>query len=215
MSQPYVITVILNTNRREDTLACLASLERGTYANHRIIVLDNASTDGSVEAIRSAFPAVEIIALADNRGYAGNNNVGIAAALERGADWVFVLNEDTILAPACLEELIRVGESDPRIGIVGPMVYHHDEPTVIQSAGGRLGRNWESQHIAQNEPDTQQFVSPRAVDWISGCAILVPRRVAYFARAAEPALAQGRTARLPPQAVGGLLQYAQPAAGAG
>jgi GT2 family glycosyltransferase len=77
----------------------------------------------------------------------------------------------------CLAELIAVGESDPRIGIVGPMVYHHDEPTVIQSAGGRLGRNWESQHIAQNEPDTQQFTSPRAVDWISGCAILVRRAV--------------------------------------
>ena len=177
MSQPYVVTVILNTNRREDTLACLASLELGTHANHHTIVLDNASTDGSVEAIRSAFPAVEIIALSDNRGYAGNNNVGIAAALGRGADWVFVLNEDTILDPACLEELIRVGEGDPRIGVVGPMVYHHDEPTVIQSAGGRLGRNWESQHIAQNEPDTQQFTSPCAVEWISGCAILVRRAV--------------------------------------
>jgi GT2 family glycosyltransferase len=177
MSQPYVVTVILNTNRREDTLACLASLGRGTYANHHIIVLDNASTDGSVEAIRSVFPAVEIIALSDNRGYAGNNNVGIAAALDRGADWVFVLNEDTILDPACLEELIRVGESDSRIGIVGPMVYHHDEPSIIQSAGGRLGRNWESQHIAQNQPDIQQFTSPHAVDWISGCAILVRRAV--------------------------------------
>jgi GT2 family glycosyltransferase len=175
MSQPHVVTVILNTNRREDTLACLASLERVPYANHHIIVLDNASTDGSVEAIRSAFSEVEIISLSDNRGYAGNNNVGIAAALGREADWVFVLNEDTILDPVCLEELIRVGESDPRIGVVGPMVYHYDEPTVIQSAGGRLGRNWESQHIAQNEPDTEQFTSPRAVEWISGCAILVRR----------------------------------------
>jgi GT2 family glycosyltransferase len=177
MSQPYVVTVILNTNRREDTLACLASLAGSTYGNHHSIVLDNASTDGSVEAIRAAFPAVEIISLAENRGYAGNNNVGIAAALDRGADWVFVLNEDTILDPACLAELIKVAESDSRVGIVGPLVYHHNEPTVIQSAGGRLGRNWESQHIAQNEPDTQQFTAPRAVDWISGCAILVRRAV--------------------------------------
>lgn len=177
MSQPYIITVILNTNRRDDTLACLDSLERNTYTNHHIIVLDNASSDGSVEAIRARFPKVEIIPLTSNRGYAGNNNVGIRAALEQGADWVFVLNEDTILDANCLERLVAVGESDARIGIVGPMVYHYDEPTVIQSAGGRLGRAWESQHIAQNEPDTEQFRAPHDVDWISGCAILVRRQV--------------------------------------
>jgi GT2 family glycosyltransferase len=175
MSQPYIITVILNTNRREDTLACLASLGHSTYRNHHIIVLDNASTDGSVEAIRAAFPSVQIIALSRNLGYAGNNNVGIKAALEQGADWVFVLNEDTILAPECMAALAEAGESDRRIGIVGPMVYHHDEPTVIQSAGGSLGRHWESRHIAQNEPDTHQFTQAREVDWISGCAILVRR----------------------------------------
>jgi GT2 family glycosyltransferase len=177
MPQPYIITVILNTNRREDTLACLASLERNTYRDHHIIVLDNASSDGSVPAIRSAFPAVQIIELTENLGYAGNNNVGIKAAMAQGADWVFVLNEDTILDPVCLEQLINIGESDAKTGIVGPMVYHHDEPTIIQSAGGVLSRYWESWHIAQNEPDQQQFLHPRAVDWVSGCAILVRRAV--------------------------------------
>ncbi|HEX9373632.1 MAG TPA: glycosyltransferase family 2 protein, partial [Roseiflexaceae bacterium] len=127
--------------------------------------------------IRSAFPAVQIIELSENRGYAGNNNVGIQAALDQGADWVFVLNEDTILDPQCLAHLCRVGESDARIGIVGPMVYHHDEPTVIQSAGGKLGRYWDSWHIAQNTPDTGQFTRPHEVDWVSGCAILVRRGV--------------------------------------
>jgi GT2 family glycosyltransferase len=177
MPQPLVITVILNTNRRADTLDCLRSLAQSSYTNSRVIVLDNASSDGSVDAIRSAFPAVQMLELTENLGYAGNNNVGIQAALEQGADWVLVLNEDTIVAPACLAELVRVGESDPRVGIVGPMVYHHGEPTIIQSAGGRLGRYWESQHIAQNEADTQQFSAPHAVDWISGCAILVRRAV--------------------------------------
>lgn len=173
MTTPLVITVILNTNRRDDTLACLASLTESTYANHRIIVLDNASTDGSAVAIAAAYPDVQIIPLTANLGYAGNNNVGIVEAVAQGAEWVFVLNEDTILAPDCLAEMVRVGESDPHIGIVGPMVYHHNEPEVIQSAGGALGPHWESRHIAQNEPDNGQFAQPRAVDWISGCAILV------------------------------------------
>jgi len=177
MSQPYVITIILNTNRREDTLACLDSLHRGAFENQATIVLDNSSTDGSVQAIRLAFPSVQIIELAENLGYAGNNNVGIKAAMSRGADWVFVLNEDTILAPDCLASLVEVGESDARIGIVGPMVYHHDEPNIIQSAGGKLNQHWESVHIAKDEPDRGQFTKPHPVDWISGCAILVRRAV--------------------------------------
>ncbi|HIP73869.1 MAG TPA: glycosyltransferase family 2 protein [Anaerolineae bacterium] len=177
MTEPLVISVILNTNRREDTLACLTSLADGRYPNHQIIVLDNASTDGSVEAIREQFPAVQIIPLTENLGYAGNNNVGIAAALEQGADWVFVLNEDTILDPDCIPQLVETGESAPQIGIVGPMVYHFDEPDVIQSAGGQFDGNMQSSHIAQNEPDTGQFPEPRDVDWISGCAIMLRREV--------------------------------------
>jgi GT2 family glycosyltransferase len=177
MPQPLVISVILNTNRRDDTLECLASLAQQSYGNHRAIVLDNHSTDGSVEAIRATFPDVQIVALADNRGYAGNNNVGIAAALEQGAAWVFVLNEDTVLAPDCLAQLVEVGEKEPGTGIVGPMVYHHDEPAVIQSAGGILGTYWSSEHLGKDEPDNGQYSLPHAVDWISGCAIMVRRGV--------------------------------------
>lgn len=177
MLQPLVYVIILNSNRRGDTLACLESLSRSSYKNLRIIVLDNKSTDGSVEAIRSAFPDVQLIGLAENLGYAGNNNVGIQEALKRGADWVLVLNEDTILDPDCLSELVKVGESDPQIGIVGPLVYHHNEPSVIQSAGGMLGKYWQSQHLGQNELDQGQFKAPHRVEWISGCAILVRKAV--------------------------------------
>lgn len=173
---PLVISVILNTNRRDDTLNCLDTLSRNLYSNHKIIVLDNHSDDGSVEAIRAAYPTVQVIELMENLGYAGNNNVGIQAALQQGADWVFVLNEDITLDGECLTKLVEEGESDPLIGILGPLVYHHDEPTVIQSAGGMLGKYWESIHLGKNEADTGQFIAPHAVEWISGCAILVRRQ---------------------------------------
>jgi GT2 family glycosyltransferase len=176
MAEPLIYVVILNTNRRDDTLACLASLSESTYHNIKIIVLDNHSIDGSVESIQSAFSDVQIISLNQNLGYAGNNNVGIEEAMKRGADWILVLNEDTILDPYCLAELVQVGESDPSMGIVGPMVYHHDEPNIIQSAGGVLGKYWQSRHLAQNELDCGQFSSPHSVEWISGCAILVRRK---------------------------------------
>ena len=172
---PLVIAVILNTNRRDDTLACLRSLAESTYDNLAVMVLDNASTDGSVEAIRTEFPDVQIVPLSENKGYAGNNNVGIRLALEQGADWVFVLNEDTLLAPDCVERLMEAGESDPRVGIVGPMVYHADEPDVIQSAGGLFDRYWRPKHAGQNEPDTGQFSTVRSVEWVTGCALMIRR----------------------------------------
>ena len=177
METPLLYTVILNTNRKDDTLACLESLTNNTYPNHRIIVLDNASTDGSPEAIADAYPQIEMIPLRENKGYAGNNNVGIAAAVDRGADWIFVLNEDTTLAPDCLEALLSYAAGDPQCGIVGPLVYHFDEPEVIQSAGGSLGPFWQSKHEGQNEPDRGQYHAPRRVEWVSGCAIMVRREV--------------------------------------
>ncbi len=177
MSLPLVYAVILNTNRRDDTLACLSSLAETTYRNLKIIVLDNKSNDGSVAAIQSSFPDVQIFNLTENLGYAGNNNVGIREAVNRKADWILVLNEDTILDPNCLSELVQVAEGNPATGIVGPMVYHYDEPNTIQSAGGVLGKYWQSQHLAQNEQDCGQFQTPHAVEWISGCAIMVRRAV--------------------------------------
>jgi GT2 family glycosyltransferase len=177
MSDPLVVCVILNTNRRADTLECLASLRASTYRRVKILLLDNQSTDGTVAAVSASFPEVQIVNLEQNRGYAGNNNVGIQLAMKQGADWVFVLNEDIVLAPDCLEHLVVKGESDPGIGIVGPMVYHHDEPGIIQSAGGGFSQAWEGFHFGQNEPDTGRFREPHEVQWISGCAILVRRGV--------------------------------------
>ena len=176
-SQSYVISVILNTDRREDTLQCLASLQNSTHKRHKTIVLDNASTDGSAEAIRAAFPLVDVLALTSNLGYAGNNNVGIKLALEESPDWILLLNEDTVLDPECLSHLVTTGDRDPQIGFVGPMVYHFDSPAIIQSAGGRLSRYWESSHIAANEADQGKFIGPHEVDWISGCGIMMRRQV--------------------------------------
>jgi GT2 family glycosyltransferase len=125
--------------------------------------------------VGGAYPAVHTLPLVENRGYAGNNNAGITWALERGAEWVLVLNEDTVLAPDCVARLVEAGESDPRNGMVGPTVLHFDEPTVIQSAGGSLSPLWVPRHRGQDEADTGQFTAPAPVDWLSGCGILVRR----------------------------------------
>lgn len=176
-NEPLIIIVILNTNRREDTLAALESVERNSYPNFKIIVLDNASTDGSKEAIRQHYPAVQVVSLEDNLGYAGNNNAGIEIAIQQGADWILILNEDTILAQDCLSILISEACKYEHVGILGPLVYHFDEKKVIQTAGGKMNDLWDAWHVGQNEQDHGQYVTPRQVDWISGCAILVRKKV--------------------------------------
>lgn len=155
--------------------ACVSSLARATYQPHTVLVVDVASTDGSVEAIRAGFPETQFVMLAENRGYAGNNNLGIQWAMQHGADWVLILNDDTVVAPDCIARMVEVGQSDSATGIVGPMIYHFDEPEVIQTAGGVLGPYWLAGLTGYNERDEGQFAEPRPVEWISGCAMLVRR----------------------------------------
>jgi len=176
MVEPRIVAVILNTNRRDDTLACLGALARSTYANLGVIALDNASTDGSVEAIEVAFPSARIVRLAENLGYAGNNNQGIRLALEQNADWVLVLNEDTLVEPDCLTRLVEAAQRDPRIGVIGPLVYTFDPGAVISSAGGVIDwRLADGTNAGLGEQDTGQYPA-RTVDFINGCGLLVSRR---------------------------------------
>ncbi len=116
-----------------------------------------------------------LLELQKNLGYAGNNNLGIQTALEQGANWVFILNEDTILDPDCISYLVSESESNETFGVVGPLVYHHNEPFVIQSAGGCIDKYYRGWHLGQNELDHGQFQQPHSVDWISGCGMMVRR----------------------------------------
>jgi GT2 family glycosyltransferase len=177
MSDPRIIIIILNTNRRNDTLACLESVAKSTYSNLGIIVLDNNSTDGSVEAIKEKFEDVFVHQLTKNLGYAGNNNVGIKLGLDQGADWVFLLNEDTLVEPDCFNYLLDSIPQIPNLGILGPMVYTFDEGNIISSAGGKI--DWwkaDSINVGAGEVDQGQYPS-RFVDFINGCGLLISREV--------------------------------------
>jgi GT2 family glycosyltransferase len=177
--QPSVSIIVLSYNGREDTLACLRSLDHLMYPNVEVVVVDNASADGSVEAIRSAYPQTTIIETGANLGFTGGNNVGIKYALEHGADYIMLLNNDTIVAPDMLNLMVEVMEGDSSIGVTGPTIYYYNAPDLIWSAGGKI--DWSqgtTSMIGLNEEDKSQFgVSPRAVDFVTGCAMLVKREV--------------------------------------
>jgi hypothetical protein len=126
--------VVLNWNRRAETLACLASLERAAMDGATVVVVDNGSRDGSVDAVHERFPRVRMLALAENRGFAGGCNAGMRMALEAGAGAVLLLNNDTEVAPDFLEPLLFVLNANPRAAAVAGAVFRADSPAVLDVA---------------------------------------------------------------------------------
>ena len=176
MSTPSVCTVVLNWNRKDDTLDCLASLERMDYAKHRVIVVDNASVDGSAEAIATAFPAVSVIQTGTNLGYAEGNNVGLRQAMQRGAEYVLILNNDTVADSQMLTHLVAALEADKAIAAAGPTIYFDEAPDTIWSAGGSFDWKLGKPTLrGLRERDTGQFTAVSEVDYVPGSAVLVRR----------------------------------------
>jgi GT2 family glycosyltransferase len=174
-AQPTLAAIVLSRGRTNDTLACLASLEANAYAGLRVIVVDYGPPGELAGAAAGLRAELEVLPVARNLGYAGNNNVGLRRALDGPAQWLLLINDDAWLAPDCLGRLLAAGDSDPRVGLVGPTVYHAGDPQVIQSAGGRLTANWVPEHLEQDERDRGRAAGWRAVDWLSGCALLARR----------------------------------------
>ncbi len=179
MTFPQVAVVVLNWNGGQDTLDCLASLRQMDYPCFDVLVVDNSSTDGSIAAIRQSFPEMSLIETGDNLGFTGGNNVGMRHTLDRGADYVLLLNHDTEVAPDSLTCLVEAVEADPKVGIAGPLIYYYDRPEVIWSAGGVIDQHrGQARMVGLGELDSGQHDSkPCEVDFVSGCALLVRRSV--------------------------------------
>jgi len=135
--QPLAYIVVVNWNGWQHTVRCLDSLRRLEYPNFRAIVVDNGSTDGSPERIRAAHPDTELLTAEKNLGFGGGANIGIRAALDRGADYVWVLNNDIEVEPATLSSLVSVARSRPGIGVIGAAVWRRavdTEPSMHTEA---------------------------------------------------------------------------------
>src|SRR5437763_815696 len=133
---PLVFIIVLNWNSWRDTLECLGSFEQVDYPNYRVLVVDNGSTDGSEERIRTACPEIEFIQTGANLGYAGGNNMGIRHALRQGARYVLLVNPDVVLEPATLRRLVRVCADVPQVGALCPVIRREDAPDCVWFGGG-------------------------------------------------------------------------------
>lgn len=164
----HVAVIVLNWNGKSDTLACLESLGDTPH----LIVVDNGSTDGSVEEIRRRFPRVTVLETGKNLGYAGGNNVGIEYALKCGADAVVLLNNDTVVEPGFVEGFVHFAKR----GILGGYPLRMAERDKLDHLGGV----WNEERgdfdlVGLNE--ARGFKTEKQLDYVCGCSIFIPREV--------------------------------------
>jgi len=177
--QPPVAIIILNWNGLQNTLDCLSSLRNLTYTNFKIVIVDNASTDGSPKVILKNFPQHHLICNSQNLGFPEGNNVGIRWALKEDLNYILLLNHDTTVDPNFLTYLVIVSESDSRVGIVGSRIVYHSQPQKSWSIGGYINRkSGRPLHIKPlNQPIEVQDKKITEVDWVSGCCLLIKTKV--------------------------------------
>ena len=133
MSQPKVAALVLNYNGKDVTLLTLESLLAMDYPACDVVVVDNGSNDGSWEAVEEAFPQVRQVKVPENHGISFGMNFGLRWVLEHDHDYALILNNDIEVAPDMLTEMIKVAESDPKIGCVGPKSYYYSDRQRIWS----------------------------------------------------------------------------------
>lgn len=174
---PKVFAITLNWNGKDDTIECVASLQRLTYPNYEIVVVDNGSMDGSVSALKARYPDITTIENGQNLGYAEGFNVGLRYAYENGAHYFLILNNDTVVDPDVLKALVRVAESDDQIGFVSGKVYSYEEPDKLETAGRHSHPILlAGQQVGIDEIDQGQHDQTKEYDFVDDVFLLVRRR---------------------------------------
>lgn len=180
---PRVFVIILNWNSWPDTLECLKSLKNNDYPNYQVVIIDN----GSDQRPTTPETGIKIIYNQENLGFAGGNNVGIKYALEQGANYVLLLNNDTIVSQDFLTKLVKAGESDRKIGLLGPKIFFYSsvhqpdgKKDKIWFAGGQV--NWlynKGQMRGWGEIDKGQYDQPTVQEtgYVTGCCLLIKKEI--------------------------------------
>lgn len=184
MKKPKVFIVVLNYNGGNELRQCLDSVYKLNYSNFEVIVVDNNSSDNSFEKARKRFDRFHFIKNSRNLGFSAGNNVAIKWALEKGAEYVFLLNNDAIVEKSTLTNLIEFAEKEKQVGIVSPIIYNKSE-SKIWFSGGKI--NWwkmRTEHWQKAKPkrnkskktnDKNDYL--QKTEYITGCAMLIKRKV--------------------------------------
>lgn len=166
--------LVVNWNRKKDTLECIDSLLGSTYPSLVVYVVDNGSTDGSADTIAERYPIVRLIRSETNLGFAGGNNLGLERMMANGVDFAFLVNNDVVVAHDAVDWLMAGVHGYPGVGVLCPKVLLHSDPSTIWSAGGMLdpATGVATQRHYGEKSNGQSKVAAE-VDYAVGCAMLV------------------------------------------
>ena len=165
---PSVVCIVLNWNGWRDTQNCLSALQKCDYGALTVFVVDNGSTDDSVEMLQKSHPWVQILQSGANLGFSGGCNVGIRTALHQRADYIWLLNNDTIPAPDALRALLSLAEADRNSGAIGSVMSYMDNPTQVQAWGGGRVNIWTGRTFHATRPHRDDWF-----DYLTAASILL------------------------------------------
>jgi GT2 family glycosyltransferase len=186
LSCPKVCVIVLNWNQPEVTAACLDSVQSLQYPSFEIILVDNGSTDNSVQLIEKTFTGILVMKNQKNLGFAEGSNVGMRRAMQRGADYVFLLNNDTVVSSDALAILVGAAERDQQIGIAGPTIYYYGCGNEVWRIGGTIDRFGRARDLASVATHNDAPAHSRELDFVTGCAMLVKRTVVEHVGMIDP-----------------------------
>lgn len=177
IGSPYFI--LLNWRLAAETIACIDSLETAGAIAERIIVIDNDSQDDSVQQLRETFGnRIQIIESKQNLGFAGGCNLGIDLVLAQGAEWLVLINNDTLVAADFLNQIEQGIAQNPDCQIMAPLIFYYDDPQRIWSLGDRaLGNTLITRSLWRNQMAPADLPNFIAVDFLNACCICVQRTV--------------------------------------
>ncbi len=176
----HVAVVILNWNGKDDTLDCLKSISLLEFTNYTVIVVDNGSVDDSVRCFYEHYSNIIILKTGENLGYAGGNNVGIRYALKHGADYVLVLNNDTVVDPKILHAYVGAALALPKGGIFCGKIYFYSEPTLLYYAGATFSKkklDFVVPAMGKPDADSSEYNTIHETDIAVGCSLFATREV--------------------------------------
>lgn len=172
LSLPKVFVIVLNFNGIKTLPDCLNAVFQSDYPNLEVVVVDNNSKDGSLEQARLRYSRAHFIKNSSNVGFSKGNNIGIRYALEKFADYIFLLNNDAIIEKETLSLLLQALDMNASASIVSPIILKNDNKTIWFAGGTINWRKMRTGHVEEALSD-----SPYKSEYLSGCAMLIKKEV--------------------------------------
>jgi len=173
MSKPNIAIILVNWNGFEYTKSCILSLLNCHYENYKIILVDNNSSDFSIEKLKKEFLHIEYIRNKSNIGFTGANNVGIKWAIDNDFEYIALLNNDTEVEPDFLDHLLTPFKQDSLVGAVQPLILQYNHRNIVWHGGGQIDYNFGRFLNVNKGSKKNQIKRIHNVDWITGCCFML------------------------------------------